>query len=210
LSGAFSGAQLNWSVIEKESYPILKMLGQFDHILSAPKGFKVFCDHANIVSLFHPEAQSPSLAKQTVDKVYRWLFHLGTYRVLSMEHLAGQHNVWADMVLSRSAHPTYYKIKRMRLCPVRAADAGEREGEVATQPNVHPVRHFKNEYLSLDFDPLGANHTLPNKSDILNAQVGSQLARGDKRWLREARASGIIEDRRVINDNGETDGVIYI
>jgi len=33
LSGAFSGgAQLNWSVIEKESYPILKMLGQFDHI----------------------------------------------------------------------------------------------------------------------------------------------------------------------------------
>jgi transposase InsO family protein len=208
LSGAFSGAQLNWSVIEKESYPILKMLGQFDHILSAPKGFKVFCDHANIVSLFHPEAQSPSLAKQTVDKVYRWLFHLGTYRVLSMEHLAGQHNVWADM-LSRSAHPTYYKIKRMRLCPVRAAAAGEPDVGVAPQP-VHPVRHFKNEYLSLDFDPLGANHTLPDKGEILNAQRGNQLGRGDKRWLREARSKGIIDDHRVINDNGETDGVIYI
>jgi hypothetical protein len=147
LSGAFSGAQLNWSVIEKESYPILKMLGQFDHILSAPKGFKVFCDHANIVSLFHPEALSPTLAKQTVDKVYRWLFHLGSYRVLSMEHLAGQHNIWADM-LSRSAHPTYYKMKRMRLCPLRAGrQAGDHEGVAPQQ--IHAARHFKNEYLSL-------------------------------------------------------------
>jgi transposase InsO family protein len=208
LSGAFSGAQLNWSVIEKESYPIIKMLGQFDHILSAPKGFKVFCDHANIVSLFHPEAQSPTLAKQTVDKVYRWLFHLGTYRVLSMEHLPGQHNIWADM-LSRSAHPTYYKIKRMRLCPVRArrpAELGD-EDEVLPQP---VVRHFKNEYLSLDIDPMGAHHTLPDKGAILTSQREAHLSRSDRRWLRDARSRGVIEDQHVINDNGEIDNVIYI
>lgn len=37
LSGAFTHVQRNWSVIEKESYPILKMLGHYDYILQSPK-----------------------------------------------------------------------------------------------------------------------------------------------------------------------------
>ena len=82
------------------------MLGHYDYILQSPKGFRVYCDHKNIVTLFHPELESAALSKMAIDKVYRWLYHLGHYRVTHMEHLPGQRNLWADL-LSREGNPTY-------------------------------------------------------------------------------------------------------
>ena len=75
-------------------------------IFFSHRRFRIYCDHKNIFTLFHSEMESAKLSKIAIDKVYRWLYHLGHYRVTHMEHLPGQRNLWADL-LSREGHPTY-------------------------------------------------------------------------------------------------------
>ena len=51
MGGAFRGAALNWSVIEKEAYPIAHACEHLEYLLL---GFNLYCDHRNIVYLFAP------------------------------------------------------------------------------------------------------------------------------------------------------------
>ena len=98
FSGEFRHNTVKWSTIEKESYPIIEALQEWESYLLCPQGFRIYCDHANLVTMWKPESVSPSLSKSALDKVYRWLYMLSSFKVISMEHLPGQHN----------AHPTYY------------------------------------------------------------------------------------------------------
>jgi hypothetical protein len=45
-SGSFKGAEANWSVIEKEAYPIVRACADLSYLLERENGFKIFCDHA--------------------------------------------------------------------------------------------------------------------------------------------------------------------
>ena len=51
--------------------------------------------------IFNPEVTSVPLKQHTLDKLYRWVLKLSSVDYL-IEHIPGQHNVWADM-LSRWA-----------------------------------------------------------------------------------------------------------
>ena len=139
------------------------MLGHYDYILQSPKGFRVYCDHKNIVTLFHPEMESAKLSKIAIDKVYRWLYHLGHYRITHMEHLPGQRNLWADL-LSRDGHPTYGEKRSREELYARAYVArirATRNNGGAEAPGPVPApRRFHQEYLKLMFDPLH-NHHVP-------------------------------------------------
>lgn len=106
FSGEFKGSQKNWSVIEKESFPIIESIKVWRDYLMRSCGFNLYCDHENIVTLFKPDSANPVLGKQALDKVYRWCYALCRFRINVMEHLPGQHNIWADM-LSRWGHETY-------------------------------------------------------------------------------------------------------
>ena len=108
LSGKFTNSQVGWSTFEKEAYPIVKACQDWEYYLLTPNGFRVYTDHANIVTLFNPLAANPSLNKSSLDKVHRWLHLLSHFKIEWMEHLKGQDNVWADL-LSRWAHKEYHE-----------------------------------------------------------------------------------------------------
>ncbi|GMF14713.1 unnamed protein product [Phytophthora fragariaefolia] len=54
-SGQCTGAQLNWSIIEKEAYPVVRACADLAYLLDRVKGFHIYCDHANLVYIFAQE-----------------------------------------------------------------------------------------------------------------------------------------------------------
>ncbi|KAE9061084.1 hypothetical protein PF005_g26338 [Phytophthora fragariae] len=56
LSGTFSGSLKNWSVIEKEAFAIVVACDKLSHLLLRPAGFRLFCDHRNLIHVFAPDA----------------------------------------------------------------------------------------------------------------------------------------------------------
>ncbi|GMF33909.1 unnamed protein product [Phytophthora fragariaefolia] len=56
--GTFTGAQRNWSVIEKEAYPIVTACDKLSYLLMRPKGFRMYCDHRNLIHIFAPALKS--------------------------------------------------------------------------------------------------------------------------------------------------------
>ncbi|POM77452.1 Hypothetical protein PHPALM_5162 [Phytophthora palmivora] len=77
MGGSFSGSALNWSVIEKESFPIVHACERLENLLLRPHGFKLYCDHRNIVYLFAPGKE---LKKHVRGKLLRWSTKLLEYR----------------------------------------------------------------------------------------------------------------------------------
>ncbi len=94
MSGKYTGAQLNWSVIEKEAFPIVHACSKLDYLLLRPKGFKMYCDHRNLIHVFAPGEE---LKKHVRGKLQRWAMKLMEMRY-TIEHIEGPHNVWADMI----------------------------------------------------------------------------------------------------------------
>ena len=85
-SSKLSGAQLNWSTIEKEAYAIVYALQKFDHLVFGRKIF-LFTDHNPLQYLM---VAAPNSAKLT-----RWALALTRYD-LTVSHIAGTENVTAD------------------------------------------------------------------------------------------------------------------
>ena len=106
LSGEFKNSECNWRINEKEAYPIIVALNQWDYMLTNPEGFAIYGDHKNLIHLFSPESINPPLTKGALHRVYNWLHLLGQYRITTMRHIAGELNVWADM-LSRWMNPNF-------------------------------------------------------------------------------------------------------
>ena len=100
-SGTFSGAQLNWSIVEKECYPVAKACADLDHMLMRPQGFTIYCDHRNLVHMFAP---SQDIKKHIRGKLLRWGLQIAQYRYI-LEHVPGETNVVADL-FSRWGGPT--------------------------------------------------------------------------------------------------------
>ncbi|KAG2946424.1 hypothetical protein PC110_g21117 [Phytophthora cactorum] len=90
----FKHSQLNWTVVDKEAYPIVKACSDLEYLLLRPRGFRLFCDHANLIYIFAPHSE---LKKYVRDRLQRWAMRLCGlhYRI---EHIAGEDNVWADIV----------------------------------------------------------------------------------------------------------------
>ena len=190
FSGEFRNAQLKWSTIEKESFPIIEALSAWQHFLLNPQGFRIYCDHANLVSLWKPESINPALSKSALDKVYRWVYMLSSFKVRSMEHLPGQHNLWADM-LSRWAHPTYYKTTDGVTLSARAIRKRNKREEAKL---VRQGRDL-NEFLNLQFSPLQTDGKFPSLDIIAVAQTDEHLQDEDREFL-EANAEGMTRNAR--------------
>jgi hypothetical protein len=106
LSGKFNASQLNWSTIEKEGYPIIEACNSWEYYLLS-EGFRLYTDHANIMHLFNPDQVEPPLKRASMDKIHRWLLTLSHFHLISLEHLPGERNIWADL-LSRWGQPEYH------------------------------------------------------------------------------------------------------
>ncbi|KAF0709973.1 hypothetical protein AaE_012710 [Aphanomyces astaci] len=51
-SGMLDKTQVNWSVIEKEGYPIARACDTLKYLLLPPKGFLMYSDHKNLIRVF--------------------------------------------------------------------------------------------------------------------------------------------------------------
>lgn len=94
ISGTFYGSQINWSVIEKEAFPIATACDKLDYLLFRSKPFRLYCDHRNLIHVFAPNRTIP---KHIRGKLLRWALKISNCNYI-IEHIDGTNNVWADMV----------------------------------------------------------------------------------------------------------------
>lgn len=92
--GLFKGAQLNWSVIEKEAYPVVRACGDLRYLFERERGVHIYCDHANLVHIFSPGHEIKAHLR---GKLQRWALQIVGVRYV-IEHIKGESNLWADIV----------------------------------------------------------------------------------------------------------------
>ncbi|POM69893.1 Hypothetical protein PHPALM_13794 [Phytophthora palmivora] len=109
LSGVFTGSQVNWSVIEKEAFPLVTACEKLSYLLMRPRGFRMFCDHRNLIHVFAP---SESVKKHVRGKLLRWALKLSEFRY-TINHIPGTHNVWADMLSRWAGQSAEMSIRRV-------------------------------------------------------------------------------------------------
>jgi hypothetical protein len=174
FNGAFTGSAVSWSTIEKEAYPIIKALTEFRYFLSTSKGFRLYTDHANLVHLFRPDNLNPPLSTAAMDKVYRWLYALSHFRVVSMQHLPGARNLWPDL-LTRWGHQTYRRKERGIASAIAYVQCNNLRNAA------HARRHgqVKNEFLHLYYDPAHTSFEFPTLEKIREAQERAAVALTD-------------------------------
>ena len=86
MSKSLTGAQLNWSVKEKECYAIVYALKRFEYLLRGRR-FKLFTDHSSLLYLQSESSQ----------KVIRWRLFVQDYD-FELAYVKGQDNIVADQL----------------------------------------------------------------------------------------------------------------
>jgi len=181
LSGEFKNHELNWRIIEKEAYPLLQAIKAWDHYLATPDGFHVYGDHKNLILLFHPEKISPTLHKGAQDRIYHWLTLLGQYKITKMEHLAGDDNLWADL-LSRWGNPAHNQ-------PASSTSihmVQTRKSKKVPQPEaIAQNNSLVNKFLQIryEYGSVADANILPDNSLITIAQ--NNLSKADNEWYHQ-------------------------
>lgn len=92
--GMFNNASVNWSMTEKEGYPIVKACVELEYLLQRQKGFTIYCDHSNLIHIFSP---SENIKKHVRGKLLRWSMKLMGLHY-EIVHIAGENNIWADII----------------------------------------------------------------------------------------------------------------
>ena len=70
---------------------------RLSHILAACGEFSLFTDHKNILYMLSPARFDANVARHIVHKIQRWALRLAEFN-FTIEHIPGEHNVWADML----------------------------------------------------------------------------------------------------------------
>ncbi|KAJ0405363.1 hypothetical protein P43SY_000242 [Pythium insidiosum] len=74
---------------QKEGYPIIRACTDLEYVLCRAKGFKMYCDHANLINIFDPVAE---LKQHVRGKLQRWSMGLVGLNY-EVEHIQGSANV---------------------------------------------------------------------------------------------------------------------
>lgn len=93
MGDIFRGEQMNWSVMEKEGYLIIRECIQLEFLLTRSRGFRLFCNHANLIHIF---SSDQSVKRHIRGKLQHWALHLVLYRY-EIEHLNDARDVIADI-----------------------------------------------------------------------------------------------------------------
>jgi hypothetical protein len=97
LSGEFKGAQLRWTVPEKEGFVILDTVTKVDYLLLSHDEFSILSDHLNLTYIYNPLSADPTLARRVVHKLQRWSLKMSVFSY-RMEHVMGELNYWTDLM----------------------------------------------------------------------------------------------------------------
>jgi RNase H-like domain found in reverse transcriptase/Reverse transcriptase (RNA-dependent DNA polymerase) len=69
LTGEFKGAQLRWTVPEKEGFAIVDTVTKVDYLLLSHEEFSILSDHLNLTYIYNPLSADPTLARHVVHKL---------------------------------------------------------------------------------------------------------------------------------------------
>ena len=169
LSGEFKNSALNWRIMEKEAYPIIAALEEWEYLLLCAQGFDVYGDHNNIVKLFDPEKVSPPLHKAAVFRIYNWLYLLGQFKVNNMCHIPGEHNVWSDMC-SRWANPAKDRPSTTRIC-VQRKTATKTVNRKRKKSHIYDELQIRQAFLRLKYNHSNPTTEMPSLALIKTAQA---------------------------------------
>jgi len=137
LSGSFTGASANWSIVEKEAFSIVESMTKLEYLI-AGKEVSLFTDHANLIYIFDPVGQNPGIARHTANKLMRWALKLSGYRYV-IEHLAGERNVWAD-ILTRWAVKPNTRVNTVKLSKLMLAPISPSLSQDLDWPNLREIK----------------------------------------------------------------------
>ena len=107
LSGLFKGAQLNYSVVERECLAFVMVCQKASHLLRRPGGFLACTDHRNLQYLLSPDPTVAASRRQAAARIERWMVYLRSFEY-TLVHVPGEQNVAADL-LSRWT-PSAYEV----------------------------------------------------------------------------------------------------
>jgi RNase H-like domain found in reverse transcriptase len=97
LSGEFKGAQLRWTVPEKEGFAIVDTVTYVDYLLLSHDECLILHDHLSLTYIYNPLSADPTLARHFVHKLQRWALKMS---VLSfrIKHVMNELNYWTDLM----------------------------------------------------------------------------------------------------------------
>ncbi|KAE9062830.1 hypothetical protein PF007_g29768 [Phytophthora fragariae] len=163
-SGVFSDTEQRWSIIEKEAFPIIFAARNLGYLLVRRGGFRLYCDHKNLVFVFAPDKE---VKRHVRGKLQRWALSL-TGLAFQVEHIDGTDNLWADL-LSRWGLPVEEAgvsmqckfITRSRARELaEAADAEESDSVVEPEVRVDQDHTHR-------VDQVHRGHEVPEHSEVL-------------------------------------------
>jgi hypothetical protein len=97
LSGEFKGAQLQWTVPEKEGFAIADTMTKVNHLLLSHDEFSILSGHLNLTYIYNTLSADPTLARHVVHKLQRWTLKMSVFS-FRMEHVMDELNYWTDFM----------------------------------------------------------------------------------------------------------------
>jgi RNase H-like domain found in reverse transcriptase len=97
LSGEFKGAQLRWTVPEKEGFAIVYTVNKVDYLLLSHDEFSILSDHLNLTYIYNPLSVDPTLTRHVVHKLQRWALNMSVFSY-RMELVMGELNYWTGLM----------------------------------------------------------------------------------------------------------------
>jgi RNase H-like domain found in reverse transcriptase len=94
LSSEFKGAQLRWTVPEKEGFAIVDTVTKVNYLLLSHDEFSILSD---LTYIYNPLSADPTLARHVVHKLQRWALKMSVFSC-RMEHVMGKLNYWTDLM----------------------------------------------------------------------------------------------------------------
>jgi phage-related protein len=89
LSGELKGAQLRWTVPEKEGSDIVDTVTKVDHLLLSHDEFLILSDHLDFTYIYNPLSADPTLARYVVHKLQCWKLRFSVFSY-HIEHVMGE------------------------------------------------------------------------------------------------------------------------
>jgi RNase H-like domain found in reverse transcriptase len=96
LSGEFKGAQLRWTVPEKEYFALVDTVTKVNYLFLSHDEFSILSDHLNLTYIFNP-LSDPSFARHVEHKLQRWTLKTSVFSY-RMKHVMGELNYCTDLV----------------------------------------------------------------------------------------------------------------
>jgi len=176
VSAAFKDTESRWTMFEKEGYPIYQVFKKMDYLFITEENVRLYTDHRNLLFVFSPLSFEPSLGRHAVSKVLRWALYLSRFSYV-IEHVAGEKNIFADMI-SR-----WYKGYRGKLSAVKRLTHVLLEKDIVDSPmnesfvwpSTEMVVHAQKEFLA----------EKPNNCNLTADNTGT-LKIGSRTWIPNA------------------------